>query len=71
MTFLKIDVYMFLLIAILNCVMYENLDLWEIKTNSLFTCICESSEGLMDLVHVDMDSSDPPQRTITLFVMFF
>ena len=37
----------------------------------MFTCLCEASEGLMDLVHVDMDSSDPPQGTMTLFVMIY
>ena len=35
-----------------TCVMNENFHLWEIKTNSLFTCICESSEGLGDRVHL-------------------
>ena len=32
----------------LYCVMNENLHLWEIKTNSLITQVCESSEGLKD-----------------------
>ena len=40
-------------------------------TNSLFTCLCDTSEGLMDQVYVDMDSSDPPQGTITLCVMIY
>ena len=36
--------------------------LWKIKTSSLFTCICESSGGLRDQVHILMHWSSPPQK---------
>ena len=42
--------------------MNENFHLWKIKTNSLFTCICESSEGLRDRVHILVHWSSPPQK---------
>ena len=42
--------------------MNENFQLWKIKTNSLFTCICESSEGLRDRVHILVHGSSPPQK---------
>ena len=35
----------------LHCVMYGNLGNKVIKTNSLITQVCESSEGLKELVH--------------------
>ena len=36
----------------------------KIGTNSLFTYVCELSEGIKDLVHIDVHWSDPPQKTI-------
>ena len=36
----------------LYSMMNENFHLWKIMTNSLFTCIYESSEGLRDRVHI-------------------
>ena len=35
-----------------SCMMNENFHHWKINTNSLFTCICESSEGLGNRVHL-------------------
>ena len=51
--------------------MHENLDRWKIIANSFITRLCELSEGLMDLVHVNMDYSDPPEMIITCFVMIY
>ena len=42
--------------------MNENFHLWKINTNSLFTFICESSEGLRDRVHILVHWSSPPQK---------
>ena len=36
----------------LYSMMNENFHLSKIKTNSLFTCICESSEGVRDQVRI-------------------
>ena len=35
---------------------------WKIKTNYLFTWMCESSEGLRDRVHILVHWSSPPQK---------
>ena len=42
--------------------MNENFHLWKIKTNSLFTCIFESSEGQRDRVHLVVRWLGPLQK---------
>jgi len=37
----------------------------------MFTCICDSSEGLGDRVHLVVCWSGPPQRLIRLFIMIY